>query len=235
MIYYRVLNPFVEPQGQVLTSNRKSQFREEVFAYRKLSHDIYVFASKTGLKIINAVLFAEYVYNCIEKLNEFFLSDKTEYDLTKIQINDPVKYVSRDIIHDFAYNYISDINETGLCYGWGHEHYLWEFIWEMVRYYEYPDKPSRMDSVFLFDNIENANAFKNQHRESFCKIVEINLLEGDHQSFDMNWFTDVPSDITLAQVKDYSRNYWEGKMTKNPIVEVLHKGTYMWNSYCKKP
>ncbi len=234
-MYYRILNPIEEPDGQILTSNRRSLFREEVFAYRKLSFDIYNFALKSGIRIYNAVRVAENVPMFLDELNEFFKSSATEYDLKQMLVDDPIRKVSSSDLYNFSCNYITHIDETGLYYDWGHEHYLWEFIWEMVRYYEYPDKPSRMDSVFLFDNIENANAFKNQYRDSFCKIVEINLLEGEHQSFDMNWFTDVPSDITLAQVKDYSRNYWESKMTKNPIVEVLHKGTYMWNSYCKKP
>lgn len=229
MMYYRILNPTEEPKGQILTSNRKSQFREDVFAYRKLSHDIYVLAMKTGLKIYNAVRVAENVPAFIDELNEFIMSDKTEYDLSQMLIDDPVRYISRNNICDFAHAYIEEINETGLYYDWGHEHYLWEFIWEMVRYSEFSNMPSRMDSVFLFDNQDNANEFKNKCRTPNYRIAKINLLEGSSQSFDMNWFSEVPSDIPLSEVLVYVRNYWTQKMTQNPIVEILFQGKYMWD------
>ena len=41
MNYYRILNLLEEPTDKILTSNWKSQFRTEVFAYKKLSFDIY--------------------------------------------------------------------------------------------------------------------------------------------------------------------------------------------------
>lgn len=228
MAYYRVLNPLEEHKGHILSSNRKSQFREEVFAYRKLSHDIYVLAMKTGLKIYNAVRVAENVPAFIDELNKFIMSDKTEYDLSQMLIDDSIRYISRDDIFDFAHNYIADINETGLYYDWEHEFYLWEFIWEMVRYSEFPNMPSRMDSVFLFDSRENANKFKNKYRTPNYRVTKINLLEGSSQSFDMNWFSRVPSDIPLSEVLVYVRNYWSQKMTQNPILETLFQGKYMW-------
>lgn len=45
------------------------------------------------------------------------------------------------------------------------------------------------------------------------------------KSFDMNWFSNVPSDIPLSEVEKYARNYWEQKQTDNPVTEVLFQGT----------
>ena len=56
---FRILNPKEEPKDQILSSDYKSSFRKEVFAYGKQSHDIYIFSQKTELQIKNAVRVAE--------------------------------------------------------------------------------------------------------------------------------------------------------------------------------
>ena len=86
-----------------------------------------------------------------------------------------------------------------------------------------------MDSVFLFIDEDVARTFQNENRDLQYKLVNVDLQDGVTEEFDMNWFTDVPSDITLSEVQEYARKYWSQQMTKNPIVEVLHKGIYTWN------
>ena len=225
---YRILNPQEEPKGQILTSEQKSSFRQEVYAYRKLSHDIYIFSQKTGLQIKNAVRVAENVPAFLDLLNEFFMSKDAQYDLHQMLIDDPIRYISGDDLYAFVSNYIADINETGLYYDWNKEHYLWEFIWEMIRSYEFPNMPSRMDSLFLFDNETNAIEFKKQYRDSYYQLVTINTLGGTVKSFDMNWFSNVPSDIPLVEVKEYARNYWKQVKTEKPVMEILYQGVYSW-------
>ncbi len=231
MNYYRILNLLEEPTDKILTSNWKSQFRTEVFAYKKLSFDIYMFALRTGLQINSAIRVAENVPAFLDLLNVFFQSNAMNYDLYEMLVDDPIRYVSSDELYLFSSNYISDIDKTGLFYDWGKEHYIWEFIWEMVRSKEFPDMPPRMESLFLFDNLDNAIKFKNQYRTDSNKYqtAEIALIEGRFQTFDMNWFTSVPSDFTLLQVQEYARNYWEQKNTTNPITEVLFQGKYKVN------
>ncbi len=226
---YRILNPAEEPKGQVLSSARQSQFRREVFAYRRLSHDIYILAKKTGLTLMNAVRIAENVPAFLDELNGFFQSKAPEYDLQLMGVNDPIRYISGDELYDFSVNYINDVNETGLFYDWGNEYYLWEFIWEMVRNYEFPDKPSRMKSTFFFERIEDAKEFLGQYRDSEYKLTQVSFCDGETQSFDMNWFSSMPSNIPLFEVEKYARNYWEQKMTENPVLEVLFQGTYRWD------
>lgn len=225
----RVLNPKEEPQGELHSSDRKSPFRIAVFDYRKLSHDIYILAKKTGLKVINAVRVAENVPAFLDELNAFFKSNESSFDLLRLGIDDPIKVISSNDLYEFSYNYINDANETGLFYDWGMEHYLWEFIWEMVRNNEYPNMPSRMESLFLFDKEANASDFLNQYRDPTYRVVNVNLMEGKTESFDMNWFSNVPSDVPITEVEKYARNYWEQKYTENPVVEVLFQGTYQWD------
>lgn len=228
MQFYRVLQPKEEPQGDLLFTNRRSPFRIAVFDYRKLSFDIYLFAKKTGIQVLNAIRVAENVPAYLDVLNAFFNTDKTMFNLLHLGINDPIKEISGDDLYDFSNKYISDVNETGLFYDWGMEHYFWEFIWEMVRKNEYPQMPSRMESLFLFDKYENAKDFLYQYRDPYYRVVEVELMEGNSQSFDMNWFSGVPSNVPITEVEKYARNYWEQKYTENPVVEVLFQGRYQW-------
>lgn len=225
---YRILNPEEEPKGQILTSELKSSFRQEVFAYRKLSHDIYIFLQNTGLKINSAVRVAENIPAFLDLLNEFFMSNEAKYDLHQMLIDDSVRFISSDELYAFVSNYVKDINETGLYYDWGKEQFLWEFIWEMIRYHEFPKMPSRMSSLFLFDSKENAIDFKAKFRDDNYQLVIVNLLGGTTQSFDMNWFSNVPSNIPLSEVKEYARKYWSQSHTEDPVIEILYQGRYSW-------
>ena len=225
---YRILNPQEEPQGQILTTGNKSPFRQEVFAYRKLSHDIYIFAKKTGLLLYNAIRVAENAPAFLDVLNDFFISKESNFDLQMLAVNDPLRYISGNDLYAFISSYIAEINETGLFYDWGKDHYLWEYIWETIRYYEFPDMPSRMDSLFLFDDKANALDFLAQHRDATYQLADITLVDGITQSFDMNWFSDVPSDIPLYEAEEYARNYWRQVHTDKPIIETLFIGKYSW-------
>lgn len=226
--YFRVLNPSEEPSQMWLSPNIQTDFRQEVYAYRKLSHCIYILASKTGLQIKNAVRVAENVPAFLDELNSSFKSGKESFELSSIGIIDPIETITSDELYAFTYNYIAEVNESGLFYDWGKDHYLWEFIWEMVRNYEFQLMPSRMDSVFLFKREDIALQFKEEYRDFRYKLTTINLSPGQTEEFDMNWFTEVPSDITLAEAQEYARKYWRQELTEHPIIEVLHKGQYQW-------
>lgn len=226
--YYRILNPSEEPSGQRLMSDRQSQFRQEVFAYRKLSHCIYILSLKTGLQIINAVRVAENSPAYLDVLNCFFHSGERLFNLSEIGVTDPIRTISGDDLYAFCNNYVAAINESGLYYDFGNEHYLWEFIWEIVRKYEFPSMPSRMESVFLFKDAETASDFLRDWRDLRYRAVSVDIDEGTTQEFDMNWFTDVPYDIPVSEAKDYARKYWRQELTEHPVIEILHSGTYSW-------
>lgn len=226
---YRVLDPDEEPKGKILTSDKLSTFRKEVLAYNKLSCDIYNLALKTGMTILNAVRVAENVPCFLESLNDFFNSNKKNYNLQEMLIQDPVEYISKDALFDFTNNYIHHINETGLFYDYGHNNYIWDLIWEVIRMTEFPLMPSRMKSLFLFDSQQIAMEFMRDNRSPKYKLVKVDLINGQTHKFDMNWFSVVPCKIPLSEAQEYARNYWGQKQTTNPTTEVLFQGEYVWH------
>lgn len=85
-----------------------------------------------------------------------------------------------------------------------------------------------MESLFLFKEQEQARNFFNEYRDLNFKIAEIEILDGNIEAYDMNWFTNVPSDIPVSEVQVYARRYWSQEMTDNPIKEFLFQGKYKW-------
>lgn len=227
-IFYRVLNPTFEPASQVLSSNFRSDYRQQVFAYRKLSYAIYMFASQTGLRIISAVRVTENIPAFLDVLNSVFQSSAKDFDLKRIMVDDPIGCVKVDDLFTFVSYYLEEANKTGLFYDYGNELYLWELIWEIIRVNEFPNRFSRMESLFLFKEQEQARNFFNEYRDLNFKIAEIEILDGNIEAYDMNWFTIVPSDIPVSEVQVYARRYWSQEMTDNPIKEFLFQGKYKW-------
>lgn len=226
--YYRVLDPLEEPSQKWLMPNICSAFRQEVLAHNRLGHCIYVLAQKTGLKILNAVRVAENTPAFLDVLNAFFQSGGAFFNLLDMCVIDPIEKISADDLYAFVSRYVSEINSSELYYDWGKDNYLWEFIWETIRNNEFPTMPSRLDSVFLFKDEAIALQFKEDQRDMNYIIVPVKLSEGQTEEFDMNWFTEVPSNVTLTEAQEYARKYWRQEMTEHPIIEALHKGQYFW-------
>ena len=88
-------------------------------------------------------------------------------------------------------------------------HHLYrEIIFELIRSYEFPDKPSRYGSTFVCENLKSINNFKNNN----CKtgvIYEVELLNNDAKSHMTNFgYIDLvynnPTDIC-----EIARDYWQ--------------------------
>ncbi|MBZ5857582.1 DUF2441 domain-containing protein [Flavihumibacter profundi] len=106
-------------------------------------------------------------------------------------------------------------------------YYLWEHILEDIRLLNYPDKPSRQKSFFLFDNIESCKYYINNHIRigTICevKLLEINSLF----KADMNWLDTIPSKFTIKQANQQVENYWMGNSMGAPLFEYLFQGKCM--------
>lgn len=225
--FYRAINPVEESYGTVYDSNRRSPFRENVFAYRFSSHDIYVLAQKTGLQIKNAVRIAINVPAFLDVLNEFFFSGKEYFNLQELMINDPIKKISGDNLYAFTNSYVQHVNDLNLCYDIDKCNFIWEFIWEVVRYSEFPNEPSRMESLFLFNDKDTAKEFIDDfHEGESFEIAEVNLTDTLVHKYDMSWFTLADEEQTLNEVMEFARKYWSGIPSGSPVWEYLYQGNY---------
>lgn len=106
-----------------------------------------------------------------------------------------------------------------------------EIVWERIRVDNYPDSPSRMNALFCFGTLDDAERgrsemFAGEGRE----IVEIIPLQGA-------WGATFDSKLLDGFEPDWERNahrYWSGEMTDAPFCEVIIHGAFYcpdWESF----
>jgi hypothetical protein len=83
--------------------------------------------------------------------------------------------------------------------------YMVEIFWEYVRWREYPDKPSRFQSVFAWDDLERAIEFAKQAGSGVVFEIE---NDGRYFVADMNLLR---LDFDPDKQMNRARLYWEGR------------------------
>lgn len=102
--------------------------------------------------------------------------------------------------------------------------YLWEYIFEKVRFEKYANLPSRLNSFFLFENISDCVYFEKTHANGglICEvelIKTISLFKGDMKLFDL-----IPEHFSFHETKKVAEDYWSQNVSDKPIYETLFNG-----------
>lgn len=99
--------------------------------------------------------------------------------------------------------------------------YLREKILEEVRLKDYPDLPSRMNSNFLFENIEQAKNFQSNEGGRYVDILyEVEITDNDKPKFrgDLNTLNWPPTPFFLKEIEIMAYNYWKAEDIQNPEI-----------------
>lgn len=97
-----------------------------------------------------------------------------------------------------------------------------EIMLEKVRRRDFPSLPCRyVDSMMVFDDLENARAFKKARRPD--GIIYGVKLEDENNLFvaDMNMYEQEFK--TVHELEQLAKRYWKGEMTNDPIREIIVK------------
>ncbi|MGE7873950.1 DUF2441 domain-containing protein [Bacillus paramycoides] len=94
--------------------------------------------------------------------------------------------------------------------------YLKESIFEDIRTNKFPSSPSRVRSIYLWRDLENAMKYKCKYNKSF--IYEVELEEPDlAKEFDMRWM-DLTEFQYYESIKEIADYYYSGKSVKDDSV-----------------
>lgn len=103
---------------------------------------------------------------------------------------------------------------------------FWEHLYEKVRAEEFPDRPKRLKSFFVFKDEETAAWYKKAHKqgEVTCqvKVTECRI------SFeaDMTILDDIDETKNYAQARPEICRYWRQERNEIPRIEVLIQGQF---------
>lgn len=93
-----------------------------------------------------------------------------------------------------------------------------EFVWELVRQREFPERPTRLGSVFCFADATAAALFgKHGSPHGFGNVWEIEAAD-DTACFDMRWLDRNNSFVTMIS---NAQHYWQRDASESPIWEYL--------------
>ncbi|HET7657830.1 MAG TPA: DUF2441 domain-containing protein [Bacillales bacterium] len=100
--------------------------------------------------------------------------------------------------------------------------YLKEMIFEDYRRAHFPEAPSRLNCIYLFDNLGTANIFKKNYNKSYLYAVEIS--QGARLSkVDMKWM-DLANRMPIHELLKIAHAYFNGDFTNNKIWEIICDG-----------
>ena len=107
---------------------------------------------------------------------------------------------------------------------------LWEAFFEKVRAKEFPHLPSRMNSTFLFSDIQSCTFYQKNHCGGQGTVVEIETVRTDKIfEGDMKIIDDIENSISRDELTEKIRQYWKGEQTTNCVKEYIFQGEYNIN------
>ncbi len=107
-----------------------------------------------------------------------------------------------------------------------------EAIFETVRKGQFPEKPSRLKSIYLFDDQSLVERALREWFPNEAKAVhECNVLVDarTHQA-DTTWLNCLP-----AEWEQCARKYWAGVMSESPFTETIVDGAIYFPKYRSFP
>lgn len=90
-----------------------------------------------------------------------------------------------------------------------------EQIFELYRQMYFPDKPSRFQSFFAFTSLEDAINFTLDY--PLAKIYKVSIDHDNYHIGDMN----LVKGETIIQCHKFALDYWSGRLSNEPLKEVL--------------
>jgi hypothetical protein len=161
--------------------------------------------------------------------NDFLLSIKNAIvgdnfvDIYKVTNN--LKHKGIVIPIHLINEFIQSFDDINPFVNFAEGNYLWERYFELVRKKIFNELPSRKESIFLFDNINDCEFYIKNHKKGFGKIYEIEIIQEDALfKADMNIYDETDLSITHNNLLKELFKYWDKQTSKTPRYEYLFQG-----------
>jgi hypothetical protein len=112
--------------------------------------------------------------------------------------------------------------------GWGPRHnaYLREYAFEQIRRQEFPDLPSRIESVFVFEDPAFAMAWTRVNPPEPEHVYRVEPIEARTRTVrvDMTWVDTFSQYHSFDSIDECIRRHWRANASQQPKWEVLIAG-----------
>lgn len=227
---YRVINPIEERIGEEVdaVSRPLSPRINKTLELSSVFNLITEFWEATGCQLLTAVKALSEPETYIPKLQEALAGRETLFPASNINEKDSIMFGTMEMVaywqkYQSLQIYLSRFDVL----------HIWEYLWELVRQAKYPNCISRYNCLFAFENQRDAEKYLKERinenpSHAIDKICHVELKHIEKQEvYDMRWLDNISIFSTYNQYEKVVNNYWSGKMTQNPLKEVLFQGTYI--------
>ena len=227
---YRVINPIEERIGEEVdaASRPLSPRIYKTVELRPVFDLILDFWRKEGVQLATAVQAIVLLPSYFDKLNIALEQHKEFFELRYVNSKESKPLVETEKIRNLAIQYL----QCGVKMNMDDGCYIWEYLWELVRQAKYPNCISRYNCLFAFENRADAEKYlkeriKENPSHAIDKICRVDIKYSERQEvYNMRWLDEIEIFAKYDEYINAADNYWSGKMTKNPLKEVLFQGTY---------
>ena len=227
---YRVINPIEERIGEEVdaVSRPLSPRIYKTLELRPVFDLILDFWREEGVQLATAVQAIVLLPSYFDKLNIALEQNNEFFELRYVNAKESKPLVETEKIRNLTIRYL----QCGVKMNMDEGCYIWEYLWEVVRQAKYPNCISRYNCLFAFENQRDAEKYLRERinenpSHAIDKICHVEIKNIDKQEvYDMRWLDNISIFSTYKFYERAVNNYWSGKMTKNPLKEVLFQGTY---------
>ena len=227
---YRVINPIEERIGEEVdaASRPLSPRIYKTVELRPVFDLILDFWRKEGVQLATAVQAIVLLPSYFERLNIALEQNNEFFELRYVNSKESKPLVETERIRNLAIRYL----QCGVKMNMDEGCYIWEYLWELVRQAKYPNCISRCNCLFAFESKGDAEKYlkeriKENPSHAIDKICHVEITHIKKQEvYDMRWLDEIEIFAKYDEYIKAADNYWSGKMTKNPLKEVLFQGTY---------
>jgi hypothetical protein len=169
-----------------------------------------------------------YGYDYLKEISNAIVNEEL-IDIQKI--TNIKQHINQTISISSVNQFVNSFDEQNNFIFFDNGSYLWEYINEAIRLNFFNDKPKRLDSIFLFDNLDSCNYYISNHLHGQGKIYEIELIEmNEFFEADMKIIDNIENQILFEDLVNEFANYWRADFTKEPIKEIIFQGKYKYKN-----
>ena len=98
---------------------------------------------------------------------------------------------------------------------------LKELVFENVRVLNFPDRPSRLECLFLFPNLESYNNFSTTIKRPFDIGYVVEIIEPEQKQFETGWNLVSVDYTNIQNIEQRACIYWNPTDVGDEFKEVL--------------
>lgn len=229
-MFLRVADSEKEPLNTILDSEKLSfpQPMCRVLEMMPVFNIIYGFWSENNVQFDTVLESLQHCDELLLKLQNMENQGKKHIIASLVNSNEELGVLPIEPLKEMLDLYQRFRDKSGIVLKDNDLTFIKEYFYEFVRRSYFPEKNSRLNSVFFYENLEVASMTAKELGHKFTDFCMVEIVETrSFDRYDQRWLTDIRTNCVFVECLEAVKNYWKGEMTDYPKIECLFDGKYV--------